>query len=287
MSLSITAPTALEYFATLVQSDEQFPLLEAAASLAQDEYPDLDVQQVLGDVDQLLARLRRRLPADAAPLQRLRALNQFFFHDLSFGGNVNDYYDPDNSYLNAVLRTRRGIPISLAVLWLELAQGLHLHARGVGFPGHFMLKVTMPKGQVVIDPFTGRSLSREELSERLEPYKRSSGLVGEFDVPLGLYLQPASPREIIARMLRNLKEIHRSAGDWARLVAVLDRLVVLLPQTWEERRDRGLAHAELGNREAARKDLGAYLLHAREAVDRAAISVRLSELGPDGPDRLH
>ena len=114
-----------------------FPLLEAAASLAQDEYPELDVQQVLGDVDQLLARLKRRLPADAAPLQRLRALNQFFFHDLSFGGNVNDYYDPDNSYLNAVLRTRRGIPISLAVLWMELAQGLGLQARGVGFPGPF------------------------------------------------------------------------------------------------------------------------------------------------------
>jgi regulator of sirC expression with transglutaminase-like and TPR domain len=94
-----------------VQSDEHFPLLEAAASLAQDEYPDLDVQQLLGDVDQLLARLQRRLPADAPALQRLRMLNQFFFTDLGFAGNVNNYYDPDNSYLNAVLRTRRGIPI--------------------------------------------------------------------------------------------------------------------------------------------------------------------------------
>ncbi|HZF84360.1 MAG TPA: transglutaminase family protein, partial [Burkholderiaceae bacterium] len=112
MPFSFEPPTPLAYFTALVQSDDHFPLLEAAASLAQDEYPDLDVQQVLGDVDQLLARLKRRLPADAAPLARLRALNQFFFHDLSFGGNVNDYYDPDNSYLSAVLRTRRGIPIS-------------------------------------------------------------------------------------------------------------------------------------------------------------------------------
>jgi hypothetical protein len=110
MRFSLSTPTPLEYFASLVQSDDHFPLLEAAVSLAQDEYPDLDVQQVLGDVDQLLARLKRRLPADAAPLHRLRTLNQFFFRDLSFGGNVNDYYDPDNSYLNAVLRTRRGIP---------------------------------------------------------------------------------------------------------------------------------------------------------------------------------
>ena len=278
MSLSISAPTALEYFATLVQSDEQFPLLEAAASLAQDEYPELDVQQVLGDVDQLLARLRRRLPADAAPLQRLRALNQFFFHDLSFGGNVNDYYDPDNSYLNAVLRTRRGIPISLAVLWLELAQGLNLHARGVGFPGHFMLKVTMPKGQVVIDPFTGRSLSREELSERLEPYKRSSGLVGEFDVPLGLYLLPAAPREIIARMLRNLKEIHHTQEDWQRAIAVQDRLVVLLPEAWSEYRDRGLAHAGQGNNALAVRDLETYLTHAEDALDIDVIAERCAGL---------
>ncbi len=88
--------------------------------------PELDVQQLLGDVDQLQARVQRRLPADASALQRLRTLNQFFFSDLGFAGNLNNYYDPDNSYLNAVLRTRRGIPISLAVLWLELAQGLGL-----------------------------------------------------------------------------------------------------------------------------------------------------------------
>src|SRR4029450_8210176 len=174
MLLNLNAPTPLEYFSSLAQSAVHFPLLGAAGGVAQDEYPDLDVQQVLGDVDQLLARLKRRLPADAAPLQRLRALNRFFFRDLSLGGNVNDYCDPDNSYLNVVLRTRRGNQISLAVLWIELAQGLGLHARGVCFPGHFMVKVNLPKGQVVIDPFTGQSLSREELTERLEPYKRRS-----------------------------------------------------------------------------------------------------------------
>ncbi|MDN4586907.1 transglutaminase [Xenophilus aerolatus] len=278
MPFSFEPPTPLAYFTALVQSDDHFPLLEAAASLAQDEYPDTDVQQVLGDVDQLLARLKRRLPADAAPLARLRALNQFFFHDLSFGGNVNDYYDPDNSYLSAVLRTRRGIPISLAVLWMELAQGLGLHARGVSFPGHFMLKVTLPKGQVVIDPFTGKSLSREELSERLEPYKRSSGLVGDFDVPLGLYLQPAMPREIVGRMLRNLKEIHRTQEDWVRLIAVQDRLVVLLPEAWAEYRDRGLAHAEQGHTELAVRDLETYLAHAEDALDVDAVAERVAAL---------
>ncbi len=271
-------PTPLAYFASLVESDEHFPLLEAAAAVAQDEYPELDVQRVLGEVDQLLARLKRRLASDAPALQRLRTLNQFFFRDLSFGGNLNDYHDPDNSYLHAVLRTRRGIPITLAVIWLELAAGLGLQAKGVAFPGHFMLKVTLPKGQVIIDPFTGQSLSREELSQRLEPYRQRSGLVDDFEVPLALYLQAASPREIIARMLRNLKEIYMSQEDHARLIAVLDRLLVLQPDSWSDHRDRGLAWAEQGDAQRALPDLQAYLDHAEDALDLDVVSQRVAQL---------
>jgi len=278
MVMKFEAPSPLAYFAALVQDDAAFPLFEAAVAVAMDEHPDLDVQTVLGDVDQLLARLRRRLPADSGPLQRLRTLNQFFFHDLGFGGNINHYHDPENSYLNVVLRTRRGIPITLALLWLELAQGLALQAKGVNFPGHFMVKVNLPQGQVVIDPLTGQSLSREDLSERLEPYKRRNGLVDDFDVPVGLYLQSAQPRDILARVLRNLKEIHRIQEDWQRLIGVQDRLVVLLPEDWTERRDRGLAWAELGQPERAVPDLAAYLLHAEEAEDADAVGLRLSEL---------
>lgn len=278
MSLKFEVPTPLAYFTSLVESDDHFPLLEAAACLAQDEYPELDVQRVLGDVDQLLARLKRRLPADAPALQRLRALNQFFFQELSFGGNLNDYYDPDNSYLNAVLRTRRGIPISLAVIWLELATGLGLQARGVAFPGHFLVKVSLPKGQVVIDPFTGQSLSREELSERLEPYRQRSGLVDDFEVPVGLYLQAASPREIVTRMLRNLKEIYKSQDDSARLIGVLDRLLILQPQAWGEYRDRGLAWAERGHNDRALSDLQIYLDHAEDALDIDEIGEQVARL---------
>ena len=278
MNLSFAVPTPLEYFATLVQSDTDIPLLEAAISLGQDEYPDLDVQQVLDDVDQLLARLKRRLPVDAGPLQKLRTLNQFFFRDLSFAGNVNHYYDPDNSYVSIVLRTRRAIPISLAVLWLELAQGLGLSARGIGFPGHFMLKVNLPNGQVVIDPLDGQSLSREDLAERLEPFRRRNGLMDEFEVPLGLYLQVMPPRDILSRMLHNLKEIHTTQEDWLRLIAVQDRLIVLLPDTWSEYRDRGLAHAEAGHVRQALEDLDSYLAHAQEAVDAAAIAARVTEI---------
>ncbi len=278
MQLSYSVPTPLEYFAALVQSDEEFPLLETAISIAQDEYPDLDVQQVLGEVDQLLARLKRRVPVDAVPLQKLRAVNQFFFRDLSFRGNVNNYYDPDNSYVSVVLKTRCAIPVSLAILWLELAQGMGLAARGVGFPGHFMVKVNLPKGQVVIDPVDGQSLSRDQLAERLEPFRRRSGLVDEFEVPLGLYLQAAPSRDIIARVLRNLKEIHRAQEDWPRMLNVLDRLVVLLPGAWAEYRDRGLAHAELGHTGAAVEDLENYLRNVEEALDLDAISARVAEL---------
>ena len=278
MQLNLALPSPLQYFSSLVQSDEQFPLLEAAISLAQDEYPDLDVQQVLGDVDQLLARIKRRLPADASALQKLRLLNQFFFHDLNFGGNVNDYYDPDNSYVNVVLKTRRGIPITLAVMWLELAGSLGLNARGVAFPGHFMVKVNLPKGQVVIDPFTGQSLSREELSERLEPFRQRSSGFDEFDTPIGLYLQSTPPREIISRMLRNLKEIHKTQEDWQRLIAVEDRLIVLQPDVWAEYRDRGLAWAVQGHADRAVPDLEKYLAFAEDALDLDAIAERLSQL---------
>jgi len=272
MNLSFDQPTPLGYFASLVESDGEFALFEAAVSLGQDEYPEMDVQTVLGEVDQLLERVRRRLAADSGPVQKLRILNQFFFQDLGFAGNVNDFYDPDNSFIHRLLQSRRGIPIALAVLWMELAQGLGLAVRGVGFPGHFLVKVNLPMGQVVIDPLSGKSLSREELSERLEPYRKRSGLVDELETPLGLYLQTAPSRDIIARMLRNLKEIHKSHSDWTRLLAVQERLIVLLPESWTEYRDRGLAHAELGHTEQALADLECYLVHADDEVNLDAIA---------------
>ena len=240
MNLSLNVPTPLEYFSSLVHSDVDFPLLEAAVSLAQDDYPDLGVQQVLGDIDQLLARLKRRLPADAGALHKLRLLNQFFFDELGFAGNLNNYYDPDNSYLHVMLRTRRGIPISLAVLWLELAAGLGLDAKGVGFPGHFLVKVRLPfphEGQVVLDPFTGDSLSKEDLLERLAPMHAESGMHIDGDVSeelLAHYLRAATPREIVARVLRNLEEVYTSHQDPERLMLVRQRLAVLLPHVHDD-----------------------------------------------------
>jgi regulator of sirC expression with transglutaminase-like and TPR domain len=285
--LRFEAPTALGYFAALVAEDASLPVLEAAIAVAQDEYPQLDAQTVLAQIDGLADTLRRRIAADAGALQRLRLLNRYFFEELGFAGNVNDYYDPRNSYLPQVLATRRGIPLTLALLYVEMATQAGLTAAGVSFPGHFLVKLHMPRGEVVIDPFTGHSLSREQLDERLLPFRRQRGLVGDFEAPLGLFLQAAAPRAVIARLLHNLKEIFASSADCSRLLAVQERLVILLPDAPEERRDRGLAQAELGRADLAIADVAAYLAARPKAPDAPALRRQLGLWERGGRPRLH
>jgi regulator of sirC expression with transglutaminase-like and TPR domain len=278
--LRIEAPTPLQYFAALVADDTDFPLLEAAIACGQDDEPTLDVQGVLAEVDGLGERLKRRIPADSVALQRLRYLNRYFFQELAFGGNVNHYYDRRNSYLHEVLHMRRGIPITLALLYIELAQHAGLKALGVSFPGHFLVKLPMGRGEVVLDPFSGHSLSREDLEERLQPYRRQHGLTGDLEVPLGLFLQSAAPRDVLGRLLRNLKEIHRRNADVPRGLAVQHRLVALFPQAWEERRDRGLLLAAAGQPAGAAQDLNMYLEHCGDAPDAPHIRQSLDALKP-------
>lgn len=285
--LNTNAPTPLDYFESLVADDAHFPLLEAAIAVAQDEYPQLDTQGVLATIDAMGVALEKRVPTDAAPLQRMRVLNQYFFRDLGFAGNVNNYYDVGNSFIHRVLETRRGIPITLALIYIELAQGLGLQARSVSFPGHFLMKLRLQGGEVVIDPFNGQSLSREDLDERLQPYRRRHGLANDDEVPLGLFLQAATPRDVLARVLRNLKEIHMTAEDWPRLAAVQERLVRLLPTAWEERRDRGLTLIELAKIEPAIDDLETYLEHCTAADDADSLRERLDELRARRPSSLH
>lgn len=286
-SLLFERPTPLDYFAALVADDQQFSQLEAAVAVAHAVEPELDVQGVLSAIDALAAKLKHRIAADTAPLQRLRYLNRYFFQELGFAGNVNDYYAPENSYLHRVLTLRRGIPITLALIYIEIAQQIGLEARGVSFPGHFLIKLKMPQGEVVIDPFNGRSLSRDDLEERIEPYRRRHGLIGDAEVPLGLFLQTATPRAVVARLLRNLKEIHRGAEEWPALLAVMQRLVILLPDDWDERRDRGLVRAELGDDDGAVQDLAAYVEHSPGADDVRAISERIGELRAAGRPQWH
>jgi regulator of sirC expression with transglutaminase-like and TPR domain len=278
LHLRLGAPTPLDYFATLVASDEHFPLLEAAASLAQDENPLLDTQEVLATLDQMLVRLKQRIPVDASVRVRLGFLNRYFFNELGFAGNLNNYYDAENSYVSSVLRTRLGIPISVAVIWLELAQGLGLKSMGVGFPGHFLVKTACDQAHIVMDPLSGQSLSREDLAERLSHL----GLYAEGTQPterlLAQLLLPCSPRALVARMLHNLKEIHAAESDAPKLLAVLDRLIVLMPQAWGEYRDRGLVNVRCGDTEAAKRDLQTYVNHVHDAQDLQQVNQLIDSL---------
>ena len=267
---------SLDYFASLVQQDDSIPLFEAAVAIAQDADPQLDLAGTQAEVDILAAKLKRRLAPDASTVQKLRLLNHFFYRELGFAGNVNDYYDPDNSYLHRVLSTRRGIPISLAVLFMELAQQIGLNVKGISFPGHFLMKLTVQSGDIVLDPFNGASLSREELEERLEPYFEQQSYPGA--IPLSYYLHTAHPREILVRMLRNLKTLFAEHMRWQRVLAVQQRLLILLPNDITERRDRGLAYANLECPQAALQDLEAYLAERPNAPDAELLHRKLPEL---------
>ncbi|WP_353152948.1 SirB1 family protein [Herminiimonas fonticola] len=266
----------LEYFSTLVQQDDSIPLFEAALAIAQDADPDLDLAALEEEVDTLAAKLKQRLPDDASHLQKLRMLNHYFYNELGFSGNVNDYYNPDNSYLHRVISTRRGIPISLAILYMELAQQIDLEVQGISFPGHFLMKLSVQSGQVVLDPFNGSSLSREELEERVEPYILQQDFPDDFQ--FNTYLDAASPRDILVRMLRNLKLLFMQQEHWQRLLEVQERLLILLPRDITERRDRGLAYANLECPLAAVQDIEAYLEQRPYAMDAAELRARLPDL---------
>lgn len=276
--MKFAAPTPLDYFATLVAEDDSLNLLEAAVSLAQDDHPLLDVQAVLAQVDVLARRLRDRLASETPPPERLRLLARFFHGELGFAGNLNNYYAADNSFVHRVLETRRGIPITLAVLLLELGEQAGLRMAGVAFPGHFLVKCRVGLGEVVLDPFTCEALSPTRLDELLAVYRQGSGLPDDLELPLEFFLRAATKRQILARMLRNLKEVHRAARDWVRLLAVQQRLVVLLPDEPAERRDRGLAYEALGAHADAAEDLAFYLARCGEAADAPSLRERLAVL---------
>ena len=268
--------TPLAFFASLVQQDDTIPLFEAALSIAQDADPELDMTALQMEIDLMAQRLQRRFPADVSQIQKLRLLNHFFYRELGFAGNVNDYYAPGNSYLHRVLTTRKGIPISLAVVYMELAQQIGLDVKGISFPGHFLMKLSVSSGEIILDPFNGVSLSREDLEERLEPFFEQGAQSAA--LPLALYLREAQPRHILVRMLRNLKSLYASPPDWRALLRIQERLVILLPDELEERRDRGLAYAELECPQSALIDLRAYLQARPDAPDAPVLRQRLPEL---------
>lgn len=235
--------------------DEDIPLVWAALTIARDEYPDLDIAAYERRIAEWGERLRGA--GDGDPMQGLRALNALLFDELGMSGNQQDYYDPRNSYLNEVLDRRLGIPISLGVVQMDVAQRAGLPLQGVSFPGHFLVSLPVDDGLLVLDPFSrGRSIDVHELKTRAKPHVGDQGIQDE---QLSELLEPASKRAILARMLRNLKALYVEKEDWARALRCADRLLLLDPAQPEERRDRGLLYLRVGHVAAAREDLCAYL----------------------------
>ncbi|MBP8308729.1 MAG: transglutaminase family protein [Burkholderiaceae bacterium] len=208
----------LAYFRLLVGDSQAIPLLEAAASIGVVAYPALDLQGTLSTFDGLAGQVADSCRGASTEMARLQRVSRFFYGKLGFAGNVNNYYDPDNSFVHRVLETRRGIPITLALLFGELARHVGLDAAGVAFPGHFLVKVRLHDGVVVIDPFTGQSLDHDELQRRASAHGGA----------LERLLRPASPQQILIRMLHNLQAIYEQQGSTELLEKVTARLRILL-----------------------------------------------------------
>jgi regulator of sirC expression with transglutaminase-like and TPR domain len=269
-------------FAELLARDEaEIDLARACLLIAEDAYPGLDVEGYLGEIERLAMRLRGRFPAGAGNEERVASLNGFLFDELGFSGNTRDYYDPRNSYLNQVLERRTGIPITLSILYLEIGRRIGLAFEGVSFPGHFLVRLRLRGAMLVLDPFSGGdALAESELRARLARVipEGATGGVPVDALPLDTFLEAAGKRQILARLLRNLKGIYREAGQSQRQLEVLNRMLVVAPEAHGELRDRGYLYQDMECYRAALKDLQDYSALEPEAPDIDDVRARLLEL---------
>jgi regulator of sirC expression with transglutaminase-like and TPR domain len=270
----------LEAFRALFAAGEP-ELPRACLMVAEDAYPGLDIERYLGEFNRLAEDLRKRLPPNASAEDRVVALNQFLFEELGYRGNADDYYDPRNSYLNEVLERRVGIPITLSVVYMELGRKIGLPLEGVSFPGHFLVRLRMRRGTLVLDPFAGGApQSADELRARLQRVIPEAGLgsLSVADLPLEQFLEPATPRQILARLLRNLKAIHSGAERPERALEVIERMLIVAPEASAELRDRGYTYQQLECWRPALQDLCDYVEREPGAADLDEVRVRIIEL---------
>ena len=232
-----------QQLAKLVRSpDSTFDIAECALIVAQHEYPSLDIPAYLRQLDHIAERLRMRLPADAAKPHIVSMLNHYLFRELGYAGNLDNYYDPRNSFLNDVIDRRIGIPITLSILYIEIGRRVGVTLQGISFPGHFLAKCVTDQGVIVLDPFNkGASLSESDLRERL----RQSGAPNSVATPLPALLRPATPHEILVRLARNLKGIYVAAKDLEKAVALSNLILCLDPLDAKELRDRAIIYHKL------------------------------------------
>lgn len=258
--------TLAQTFASLVGQgveDERIDLVRAALAVAQTEYPELDVEIYCARIQDLAQRVKRLVPDIGDPSESMAALNRVLFEEEAFRGNTDDYYDPRNSFLNDVLDRKLGIPITLAVVYMEVARRVGFPLVGVGMPGHFLLKHYDVEGrETLIDPFDkGGILSTRDCQRRLdEIYGGEMPLQPEF-------LSAVSRRQILVRMLNNLKSIYLSSRNFRKALPILDLVVAIYPRSPEEVKQRALLRWSLGQHRGALADLEDYLKMSPDASD--------------------
>ena len=254
-------------------SEETFPLDRAALALALDEYPEIDMQAYLRRLDSLAASAEVLIGMDRAPVNIIESINGVLFVQEGLRGNSEDYYDPRNSYLNEVLDRRLGIPISLSVIYIEVARRINFPVMGVGFPGHFLVKHASDDRDVIIDPFNlGRILTPNDCQELLDKTTNSSVQMN------ASVFQPMEKRAIITRMLYNLKGIYTEKDQYQRALSVIDKILILNPSAPSEVRDRGLLYMQTSLFAKALADLESYLKNAVAPEDSSYIENHIKML---------
>jgi regulator of sirC expression with transglutaminase-like and TPR domain len=233
--------------------DAEIPLAEAALWIAAESCPGLDVPRYLHELDALAARSRGSLYGASDPRERVLRLNHALFSVEGFAGNEREYDDPRNSYLNEVLERRTGLPITLSIVYVEVARRLGLEAAGVGFPGHFLAKVAVDGGEVIVDPFSGRALGLRDCAELL---RRVAGDGARLEERL---LEATPHRDILLRVLANLKHAHVGRRQYEAALACCERILLVAPDAALELRDRGLVYRQLECHRAALADLERFL----------------------------
>ena len=262
-----------EFRQAVDRGEDKIDLGRAALAIASTDYPNLDISAYLARFDQLAVEVMNRCEVGGEVSQSIAALNYVLFEQHGFRGNRDDYYDPKNSFLNQVLERKLGIPITLSILYMEVAQRVGVALDGVGFPGHFLVKYAHNGVEIFIDPFQqGEIKSREDLAKMLDGlYAGAVELRAEF-------LKGAGKKEILKRMLGNLKGIYVKANDLVKLLSVLDRAIILEPAAVEQIRDRALVYCRLECFAQARTDFETYLRLAPEAKDAAVVREQLVDL---------
>ena len=266
-----------ERFRQLVRGpDDQINLAEAALLIASEEYADLDIAAYLARLDEMAATLKHRLRADISPADTIIALNRFLFDEHGFSGNAAEYYDPRHSFLNEVLDRKRGIPLTLALVYIEIGRRIGLPVQGIAFPAHFLVKCQLREGTLVLDPYAkGISLSFDEIRQRIKSLR--NGVEPPRSVIAGM-LAAASNKEILVRMLRNLKGIYSHHQQWLKALAATDRIISVMPELAEEYRDRGMIYLSLECFRAALFDLQAYIKMLPVAEDADTVRRKVVEL---------